>query len=54
MASQLLPIVSIRDSPTVANTRGFVVTAADTTGFSVQLSGAADGGWSVYFWNYRI
>jgi hypothetical protein len=54
MASQLLPIVSIRDSPTVANTRGFCVSAADTTGFTVQLSGAADGGWSVYFWNYRI
>ncbi|WP_030917289.1 hypothetical protein [Streptomyces sp. NRRL B-24720] len=54
MGSQLLPIVSIRDSPTVANTRGFVVTAADTTGFTTQLSGAADGGWSLYFWNFRI
>lgn len=54
MNTQLLPIVSIRDAPTVANTRGFVVTAADTAGFTVQLSGAADGAWSVYFWCFRI
>ncbi|MEV0220901.1 fibronectin type III domain-containing protein [Streptomyces sp. NPDC050704] len=54
MLTQLLPIVSIRDAPTVANTRGFVVTAADTAGFTVQLSGAADGAWSVYFWCFRI
>lgn len=54
MDSQLVPIVSIRDAPTVANTRGFVITASDTTGFTVQLSGAADGGWSIYFWCFRI
>jgi hypothetical protein len=50
MLTQLLPIVSIRDAPSVANTRGFVVSAADTAGFTVQLSGAADGAWSIYFW----
>ncbi|MFF1301056.1 hypothetical protein ACFVZG_48735, partial [Streptomyces sp. NPDC058296] len=54
MASQLLPIVSIRDDPTMANTRGFVISTADTAGFGVQLSGTANGGWSVYFWNFRI
>ncbi len=54
MDTQLVPIVSIRDAPTVANTRGFCISASDTTGFSVQLSGAADGAWSVYFWCYRI
>lgn len=54
MLTQLLPIVSIRDAPSVANTRGFVVTAADTSGFTVQLSGAADGAWSIYFWCFRI
>jgi hypothetical protein len=54
MDTQLAPIVSIRDAPTVANTRGFVVSASSTTGFTVQLSGAADGAWSVYFWCFRI
>jgi hypothetical protein len=54
MDTQLLPIVSIRDNPTVANTRGFVISAADATGFTVQLSGAATGAWSIYFWCYRI
>ncbi|MFD9465327.1 fibronectin type III domain-containing protein [Streptomyces sp. NPDC060027] len=54
MDTQLVPIVSIRDAPTVANTRGFCIFASDTTSFSTQLSGAADGAWSVYFWCYRI
>lgn len=54
MDTQLVPIVSIRDAPSVANTRGFVISASDTTGFTVQLSGAADAGWSVYFWCFRI
>ena len=54
MDTQLVPIVAIRDAPTVANTRGFVVTASDTTGFTTQLSGAADGAWSLYFWCFRI
>ncbi len=54
MDTQLVPIVSIRDAPTVANTRGFVISASSTTGFDVQLSGTADGGWSVYFWCFRI
>jgi hypothetical protein len=54
MDTQLVPIVSIRDAPSVANTRGFCISASDTTGFTTQLSGAADGGWSVYFWCYRI
>ncbi|MFJ8995609.1 hypothetical protein ACIRQH_35040 [Streptomyces sp. NPDC102279] len=54
MDTQLVPIVSIRDAPTVANTRGFCISASDTTSFSVQLSGAADGAWSLYFWCFRI
>lgn len=54
MDTQLVPIVSVRDAPTVANTRGFCVTASDTTAFTVQLSGAADGAWSLYFWCFRI
>ncbi|MBD9700639.1 fibronectin type III domain-containing protein [Streptomyces sp. ID01-12c] len=54
MDTQLVPIVSIRDAPTVANTRGFCISASDTTGFTTQLSGAADGAWSVYFWCFRI
>jgi hypothetical protein len=54
MDTQLVPIVSIRDAPAVANTRGFCISASDTTGFTTQLSGAADGAWSVYFWCYRI
>jgi hypothetical protein len=54
MDTQLVPIVSVRDAPAVANTRGFCISASDTTGFTTQLSGAADGGWSVYFWCYRI
>lgn len=54
MDTQLVPIVSIRDAPTVANTRGFVVSASSTTGFDVQLSGTADAAWSVYFWCFRI
>ncbi|MGW8679666.1 fibronectin type III domain-containing protein [Streptomyces sp. NPDC055817] len=54
MDTQLLPIVSIRDNPTAGNIRSFVLTDASTTGFTVQLSGAAEGAWSVYFWCYRI
>lgn len=54
MDTQLVPIVSVRDAPSVANTRGFCISASDSTGFTVQLSGAADGAWSVYFWCYRI
>lgn len=54
MDTQLVPIVSIRDAPVVASTRGFCIFASDTTSFSTQLSGAADGAWSVYFWCYRI
>ncbi|MGW5175910.1 fibronectin type III domain-containing protein [Streptomyces sp. NPDC004082] len=54
MLTQLLPIVSIRDAPPLASTRAFAISAADTSAFTVQLSGAADGAWSVYFWNFRI
>lgn len=54
MLTQLLPIVSIRDAPSLANTRAFVISAASTTGFTVQLSGTATGAWSVYFWCFRI
>jgi hypothetical protein len=54
MDSQLLPIISVRDNPSVANTRGSVISASDTTGFTVQLSGTANGAWSVYFWCFRI
>lgn len=54
MLTQLVPIVNIRDAPSIANTRAFVLTAASTTGFTVQLSGASDVAWSVYFWCFRI
>ena len=54
MLTQLRPIVASRDAPSGANTRGFVGSAADTAGFTVQLSGAADGAWSSYFWCFRI
>ncbi|ARX81517.1 hypothetical protein SMD44_00915 [Streptomyces alboflavus] len=54
MDTQLLPIVAVRDNPSVANTRGFVVSASDATSFTCQLSGAANGAWSIYFWCYRI
>lgn len=54
MDTQLVPIVSIRDAPSAANTRAFVISASDASGFTTQLSGAADGAWSVYFWCYRI
>jgi hypothetical protein len=54
MLTQLVPIVNIRDAPSLANTRAFVITAASTTGFTVQLSGTATGAWSVYFWCFRI
>jgi hypothetical protein len=52
--SQRPPIVSIRDNQSTANVRGFQVGASDTTGFTVDLSGTANGAWSVYFWNFRI
>ena len=54
MDSQLLPIVSIRDNPSAANTRATVISTSDTTSFTVQMSGAANGAWSIYFWCFRI
>ncbi|MYS15162.1 hypothetical protein [Streptomyces sp. SID4982] len=54
MLTQMVPIVSVRDDPTVANTRGIVVSGSDTGGFTVQLSGTANGAWSLYFWCFRI
>lgn len=54
MDSILLPIVAVQDNPTVANTRGFVVNDATTSGFSVQLSGNATGIWQINFWNFRV
>lgn len=53
-SSMMLPIVAIRDNPSVANTRGFAVTANSTSSFTVQLSGPADGVWAIYFWAFRI
>lgn len=53
-SSMMLPIVAVRDNPTVANTRGFVITANDTSSFTVQMSGAANGAWALYFWAFRI
>lgn len=51
-ATQRPSIVAVRDAnPTV---RAFQVSANDTSGFTVELSGAADGAWSVYFWCFRI
>ncbi|MGC5562809.1 fibronectin type III domain-containing protein [Streptomyces sp. FR-108] len=49
-ASQLLPIVSVRDNIIHAHT----ITASDNTGFTVEIDPAASGAWSIYFWCFRI
>jgi hypothetical protein len=50
MLTQLLPIVSIRDDVVHSN----AITDSTTTGFTVTISPAANGAWSVYFWAFRI
>lgn len=50
MASQLLPLVSIRDN--VVHSQA--ITASSNTGFEVTISPAASGAWVVYFWCFRI
>lgn len=49
-ASQLLPMYAIRDDIVHSS----AVTASDSTGFTVTLSPAASGAWSLYFWCFRI
>jgi hypothetical protein len=50
MASQLLPIISIRDDVQ----HSYSVTAADTDGFTVTISPAGSGVWAIYYWCFRI
>ena len=50
MLTQLLPITSIRDDVV----HSYAITASDTTGFTITISPAASGAWSVYFWCFRI
>lgn len=50
MLTQPLPITSIRDDIV----HSYAITASDTTGFTITISPAASGAWSVYFWCFRI
>ncbi|HEY9353689.1 MAG TPA: hypothetical protein VIP28_10575 [Nocardioides sp.] len=50
MLTQPLPITSIRDDIV----HSYAITASDTTGFTLTISPAASGAWSVYFWCFRI
>jgi hypothetical protein len=49
-SSQLLPMYSIRDNVVHSS----AVTASDATGFTVDISPAGSGAWSIYFWCFRI
>lgn len=50
MLTQLLPLTSIRDDIV----HSYAITASDNTGFTITISPAASGAWSVYFWCFRI
>lgn len=50
MLTSLLPLTSIRDDIV----HQYAITAADTTGFTLTISPAANGAWAVYFWCFRI
>lgn len=50
MLTQLLPLVSVRDD--VVHSQA--ITDSTTTGFTVTISPAGSGAWSVYFWCFRI
>ncbi|GAX54750.1 hypothetical protein [Streptomyces olivochromogenes] len=50
MASQLLPIVAIRDDIVHSN----AITASDASGFTLTISPAASGSWAFYYWCFRI
>lgn len=50
MLTQPLPICSIRDDIV----HSYAITASDTSGFTITISPAASGAWSVYFWCFRI
>jgi hypothetical protein len=52
-ATPCYPIVAIRDNQAGAAIRGFQIGANDTTSWLVELSGAANGAWSVYYWAFR-
>jgi len=51
-ASQRPCLYTIRDTHTTPV--GHEMQANDTSGFTVALSAAAAGGWSIYFWAFRI
>ena len=50
MLTQPLPLVSVRDD--IVHSQA--ITDSTTAGFTVTISPAASGAWSVYFWNFRI
>lgn len=50
MASQMIPIVSIRDD--IAHS--FNISAADTSSFTTEISPAGSGAWALYFWCWRL
>jgi hypothetical protein len=50
MASQMIPIVSIRDD--IAHS--FNISDATAIGFSTEISPAGSGVWALYFWCWRL
>jgi len=50
MLTQLLPLASVRDDIVHSS----AITASDTSGFTITISPAANGAWSIYFWCFRI
>ncbi|AVH60013.1 MULTISPECIES: fibronectin type III domain-containing protein [Streptomyces] len=50
MLTQPLPLTSIRDDVV----HSYAITGSDTSGFTITISPAANGGWSLYFWCFRI
>lgn len=50
MDSTMVPIVNIRDNVIHSST----LTGADTSGFTVDVSPAGSGAWSIYFWCFRV
>lgn len=57
--SHVLPIVSINDNGTAGTSgqtgvKAFNVTGSDSAGFDVRLNAPANGGWSIYFWCFRV
>jgi hypothetical protein len=50
MASQLIPIVAIRDDIS----HSFNISASDTSSFTTEISPAGSGVWALYFWCWRL